>query len=99
MTFVTVFPPTTRVSDQHGPWPGSPGCAQWHVGLPQARYRLTSAPGRSSPMVASAAWISSHRRSNSAKVVLAAILHLLSDSHYGCQTYNRMASYHQLLSQ
>ena len=98
MTFVTVFPPTTRVSDQQGPWPGSPGCAQWQVGLPQARYRLTGAPGRSSPTAPSAARISSHRRSNSAKV-LAAILHLLSDSPNGCQNYNRMASYHQASSQ
>ncbi len=76
ITFVTVFPQTTRVSDQHGPWPGSPGCAQWHVGLPQGRYRLTSAPDRSSPTAPSAARSSSHRRSNSTKAFpVAAILY------------------------
>ena len=37
ISLVTVLPPTSRVSDQTGPWPRAPGRAQWQLGLPQTR--------------------------------------------------------------
>jgi hypothetical protein len=78
MIFVSVFPPTTRVSDQYGPCPRSPGCEQWHAVFPHRRYRATNAPGLMSPTDANVARTLSRFRSNSATDPCPdAILHLL----------------------
>lgn len=48
MILVTVLQLTARVKNQLSPCPGSPGVAQWHLGLPHLRKRPVNCPGRRS---------------------------------------------------
>ncbi|PJA42243.1 MAG: hypothetical protein CO182_03605 [Lysobacterales bacterium CG_4_9_14_3_um_filter_62_6] len=80
MIRVTVLPATARVSEKLGPCPGSPGVAQWQLGLPHLRKRAVNCPGRRSPSSPIAAFNACRRAASCLLLSCVVFMRFLPDS-------------------